>query len=197
LSERFAPPAVTDVGISFLYCHHQEQDVQTPANIIGDLLKQFIIPMSSVPSTIETIIQKNKNEQKKLELADACHMLSLALASYTNTYICIDALDECVASHRKIILQTLAQISRDCPTVRIILTGRPTVLGDINWYLGFSSPMVIRIAAKQEDIMRFISHQLDDDTYRVSMDDDFKREVVTQITSKSQEMFVFGELVNH
>ena len=92
------------------------------------------------------MFRNSKRPQKELELEDACRMLSDSVQSFNRTYICIDTLDECKDEYRRVFLQSLGQVSKASKNaVKLFLTGRPHVEGEVNRYL--ESPAMVRIAA--------------------------------------------------
>jgi len=52
-------------------------------------------------------------------------------SSKERTFICIDALDECVPEHRAKVLDSLNQILQRSPDTRIFVTGRPHIRPEI------------------------------------------------------------------
>ena len=75
-------------------------------------------------------------EQKKAiggrgpQLLDIVKMLQ-TITSSQRTFVCIDALDECVAVHRAKILDSLNQILEKIPGTRVFITGRPHIRAEI------------------------------------------------------------------
>jgi len=54
-----------------------------------------------------------------------------ATSSQKPTFICIDALDECVPEHLAKLLDSLNQILQKAPGTRIFVTGRPHIRQEI------------------------------------------------------------------
>jgi len=58
-------------------------------------------------------------------------MLKTVIASLTQVFICLDALDECLPKRFPEILVSLGDILRESPGTRIFLTGRAHVREDV------------------------------------------------------------------
>ncbi|KAF8541995.1 ankyrin repeat-containing domain protein [Trichophaea hybrida] len=96
------------VGVACLYCDYRDQTAQNPVNMLGGLLKQFLMAFPNVPE--EFIEVFNRNKHTNLNLSMVCDMLKTALRFFHCAYICIDALDECDSYHRKTLLESLRQV---------------------------------------------------------------------------------------
>jgi hypothetical protein len=177
------------VGVACFYCDYRDEKDQTPANIIGGILKQFVAALPETPEEItKTFQEKGKKEHKRLELADACQLLKVALQQFQRTYICIDALDESEDLHRKEFLQSLGNVMTN--STRMFLTGRPHVQSDVERVLSARSPTAVQLVANQDDIMKYVSHHIEEDSDPDIMSDQLKKEIVTTIAAASQGMYV-------
>jgi len=119
-----------DVAVTGLYCDFLAQQEQTVTNMIGAILKQ-LVGRGDIPKEVREAFQKAKKEfgGRGLLLAEMMGMLRIALASLSQVFICIDALDECLPKHLPQLLESLRDIVRESPRTRIFLTGRPHVAG--------------------------------------------------------------------
>jgi hypothetical protein len=177
------------VGVACFYCDYRDEKEQTPTNIIGGILKQFVAALPETPEEITKAFQeKKKKEHKRLELADACQLLKVALQQFPRTYICIDALDESEDSHRKEFLQSLGKVMTN--STRLFLTGRPHVQCDVERVLSARSPTAVQLVANQHDIMKYVAHHIKEDGDQDIMNDQLKEEIVTTIAAASQGMYV-------
>jgi len=79
--------------------------------MLGSLLKQMAGGSREIP---EKIVQAFKDQKRfpggrRLQLSQILELLEIA-SSLQRTFLCIDALDECVAVHRLKILNSLRQV---------------------------------------------------------------------------------------
>ena len=83
-------------------------------------------------------------------------MLKLFVKTVSSTervYMCFDAVDELLPDNRHELLGALRQIVQDAPNVRLFLTGRQYIQGELDEYLT-KGAYTIRIVTDQGDIER-------------------------------------------
>ena len=134
-----------DIAVVGVYCDFLSQQEQTVANIIGAVLKQLVAGRGGVPDYVREEYQKGQKEfgGRGLRLADLIEFLKIAIASLSQVFICLDALDECLPKYLPELLSSLRDIVQESPGTRIFLTGRPHVGEDIQRY--FSRVVVMPI----------------------------------------------------
>ena len=118
-----------DVTVACLYCDFQDQESQTIANMIGALTKQLVNALKMAPTEIEEAFERAEREVggRGLRVSDSVKLLHAALAPTKRTFICIDALDECLDKHLSQLLSSLHTVSQASPGVRLFITGRPYI----------------------------------------------------------------------
>jgi hypothetical protein len=164
--------------------------------MIGVLLKQVIARLNKSgllpPDTISTL-REHLNEQKSVDLGEACRLLGETVKQLRRFYVCIDAVDECNEEHRGDFIQALANISseRSQPSIiRIFFTARP----HINWKdlmkrnPGLGSLDHILLEAHPEDIRKYVSHKIDNDGNSDCMNDRLRSEILERIMDNSDRM---------
>jgi len=178
-----------DVAVTGLYCDFLAQQEQTVTNMIGAILKQ-LVGRGDIPKKVREAFQKAKKEfgGRGLLLAGMMGMLRIALASLSQVFICIDALDECLPKHLPQLLESLRDIVRESPRTRIFLTGRPHVGGTIQRY--FTKAVVVPVSPNTDDIRNYIEMKLDRDDEPEAMDDDLRADIVKVILDKMSDMCV-------
>jgi len=181
-----------DVAVTGLYCDFLAQQEQTVTNMIGAILKQ-LMGRRDIPKGVREAFQKGKREfgGRGLLLAEMMGMLRIALASLSQIFICIDALDECPPKHLPELLESLRDIVRESPKTRIFLTGRPHVEGVIQRY--FTKAVVVPVSPNTDDIRNYLEMKLDRDADPEAMDNDLRADIVKVILDKMSDMcVVFG-----
>ena len=177
-----------DIAVTALYYDFSAQQEQTIINVMGSILKQLV--GRGIPKYIREAFQKGKGELggRGLRLADLMGMLRTAIASLSQVFICIDALDECLPKHLPELLKSLRDIVRESPTTRIFLTGRPHVREDILRYL--TKVIVIPISPNKDDIRNYLEMRLAGDADPEAMSDDLRADIVRVILEKTSDMCV-------
>jgi len=159
-----------NIAVACFYFDFASQKDQSPASVLGALLKQAVNGMERVP---EGIAQAYENQKKAIgglrpQLTDIVKMLQIT-SSEKPTFICIDALDECVPGNRVRLLDSLNQVLRESPGTRVFVTGRPQIGPEIRRRLA-GKITTLSISPKRGDIIRFLHTRLDEDTDPDAMD---------------------------
>ena len=107
--------------IACFYFDFAAQNEQSPTNMLGSLLKQLVCGQEEIPGEISRAYRDEQNAigGRGLQLSDIVKMLQ-AISSKKPTFICIDALDECVEGHRVKLLDSLNKILQKSPGTRIM-----------------------------------------------------------------------------
>lgn len=158
--------------------------------MLGSLLKQIVSGLEEIP---EKIMRAFTNQRRfvggrGLQLSQIMELLEIALSS-RRTFLCIDALDECVSVHRLKILSTLRQILQKSPDTRVFLTGRAHVRGEVESRLaGITATLFIN--PRKDEISGYLRARLDEDTNPEAMDDCLKADILAKIPEAVSEMYV-------
>ena len=178
-----------NIAVAGLYCDFLSHQEQTIPNIIGAILKQ-LAGRGDIPDCVREAFQKAKKELggRGPRLAEMMGMLKIAIRSLPQVVICIDALDECLPKYLPELLKSLRDISRESPSTRILLTGRPHVGEDVRRY--FASAVVIPISPNTDDIRKYLEMRLEEDPEPEAMSDDLRADIVRVIQEKISDMYV-------
>ena len=173
-----------------LYCDYQTQKDQSAANIIGGLLSQVALGARQIPSEVQRAFELGQRGRHALQLSDMVELFVKTVNSIERVYICFDAMDELLPQNRSELLRTLRQIIRDAPNIRISLTGRPYIRGELDKYLT-EGAYIIPIVADQGDIARYVSRKMEDDEDDGDTDlmpDDLKHDILETMLGRASEM---------
>ena len=178
-----------NIAVVAFYCDFLSQQEQTVNNIVGAILKQ-LVGRGGMTKDLREAFQKAKKEVggRGPRLADLIRMLRTAIASLLRAFICIDALDECLPKCLPELLESLKDITRESPSTRIFLTGRPHVWDDIQRY--FTKAVVIPISPNPDDIRNYVEKRLDRDAEPEAMSNDLRADIVRVILEKISDMCV-------
>ena len=181
-----------NTAVACFYFDYAAQKEQSPTNIFGSLLKQVVGRWEKLPGGIVKAFEDQKKVigGRGLRLHEIVEMLETASSSQ-HTFICIDALDECVAVHRPKILRSLKQILLRSPRTRIFLTGRAHIRGEVEKGLA-GRAAILSISPREDDIVTFLRARLDDDTNPDAMDDRLEADIMRKIPESISEMYVLG-----
>ena len=176
--------------VACFYFDFAVQKEQSPASTVGALLKQVVGGLEEIPGEIS---QAYREQKKALggrgpRLSDVVKMLQTT-SSKERTFICIDALDECVPEHRIKLLDSLGQILQKSPGTKIFVTGRPHIEPEIRRRLT-GRVTCLPICTKRADIIRYLHSRLKDDTTPDAMDSCLEADILRKIPEDLSEMYV-------
>jgi len=179
-----------DATVACFYVDFAAREEQSPTNMLGSLLKQIVGGLEKIPDEIKGTFQDYKKMigGRGLRVPEIVEMLQ-TVTSLRPTFICIDALDECVERHRPEVLGSLRQILEKSPNTRIFLTGRRHIQREIERYL-CGKVGILSIKPKDEDITGYIRMRLSKDTSLEAMDSGLEGEIIKSITENIPETYV-------
>jgi len=155
--------------------------------MLGAILKQ-LASREGIPEHIREAFREDKKEfgGRGLRVPDMVEILKKAIASLPRVFICIDALDECTAKHRRELLESLQEMVRMSPNIRVYLTGRPHIDDEIVKF--FSNALRIPLSPTPGDIKSYLEMRLDRDADPHAMDDELRADIMRIIPEKISEM---------
>ena len=150
------------VVVLFFYCNYRTKKDQSAVNIIGCLLRQFLVGATGIPKGIRSAFgESGQGYRKGLELSEMVKLFIKTIIPIERVYICIDAVDELVPEERTKFLDALGRISRQAPNTRLFLTAMPHIRGEIEEHFEDGAYSKI-VEIYQGDIARDISRKIDD-----------------------------------
>ena len=172
------------------YFDFAARNEQSPAGILGSLLKQLVFGLEEIPEEISKAYQRRRNAigGQGLQTSDILRMLQI-MCSRRRPFICIDAIDECATEHRIKLLDSLGQLLQQSPRTRIFLTGRPHILPEIGKRLA-GRVTSISASPKGDDIVTYLRSRLAADATPDAMDSTLEADILKKIHSDISEMYV-------
>jgi len=157
---------------------------------MGALLKQAVGGLDEIPEEVSQAYQKQKKGLggRGPRLSDIVKMLQTT-SSKERTFICIDALDECVPEYRVKLLDSLNKILQNSASTRIFVTKRPHIRPKIEKRLG-ERVTSLSISTKRGDMIRYLHSRLEEDATPDAMDSGLEAEILRKIPESVSEMYV-------
>ena len=170
-----------DMAVACFYIDFAAREEQSPANMLGSLLKQIVTSFDEIPEEIRQAFQDHKKVigGRGLRVPEILKMLQ-TVTSLQQTFICVDALDECAEEHRPEVLDSLQLILEKSANTRIFLTGRQHIQGEIDRRLGGRAAF-LSIKPNNDDIVGYIRMRLSKDTSLDAMDSGLQAEIIESI----------------
>ena len=169
-----------------IYCDFHEHKSQSTTGVLAALLKQVVADVEVIPEEIKEAFERarRKVDGRALRLPEIHLMLIKSISSLRREFICIDALDEFPAKHRPELWNSLQNIVRECPNVRLFITGRPHIRGEIKTYF-HGYPDLPAIKPAKQDIRGYVTMRLKRDPQPDAMDRELEADILTMIPDKA------------
>jgi len=179
-----------DTAVMCFYFDFAARNEQSPANMLGSLLRQLVSGLEKIPEAVVQGFQKQKKGigGMGLQVPGVLKMFQ-AVTATKRMFICVDALDECVPEHRVVVLESLRQILQWSPNTRLFMTGRPQVRSEVEKRLG-GAVVFISIQPTEDGVIRYLRDKLRKDTTPEIMSSTLEAEIVRTIPEMNSETYV-------
>jgi len=179
-----------DTVVTCFYFDFAARSEQSPVNMLGSLLRQLVTGLDEIP---KVVVRGFQNEKKAiggrgLQVSGILKMFQ-AITTTKRTFICVDALDECVPEHRMVVLESLGQILRASPNARIFITGRPHVRSEVERRLDGTATFIL-IEPMGDGIVKYLREKLKNDTTPEEMTSALEANIMESISQLSSETYV-------
>ena len=175
-------------GVACFYFDFAAPEEQSPAMVLGSVLKQLIGGLDRVP---EKIVKTFRDRGRvvgglKLVLSEIMEFMQ-DITSSRPTCIFIDALDECQEGHRLKLLHLLNKILQRSPGALLFLTGRPHIRSEVERHLAWRAASR-SIIPTRKDIITFLRAKLREDAMPDAMDESLEEEIIQKLPAAVSEM---------
>ena len=188
--DRLCDQMKEDTAVACFYFDFAARNEQSPTHMLGSMLKQMINGTERIPEEIWWALREQKVAVSgpRPQLGDIVRMLQLVISSQ-RTFMCIDALDECVPEHRARLVDSLKEILEMSPGARIFVTGRSHIRGQIERRLAGRVTSVF-VGTTRDDIIKFLHVRLSEDETPDAMDGSLEAEILEKIPENISETCV-------
>ena len=179
-----------DTAVACFYFDFAARNEQSPVNMLGSLLRQLVSGPGGIPETVTRGFQKEKTVigGRGLQVSGILNMFQ-TIAVTKRTFICVDALDECVPEYRRVVLESLGQILQGSQYTRIFMTGRPHVRSEVEMRLGGAATFIF-IRTTEDGVLKLLREKLRGDTAPNTMSSTLERDIMKSIPAISSETYV-------
>jgi len=179
-----------DTAVACFYFDFAARNEQSPVNMLGSLLRQLLSGLEGIP---EAVARGFRNQKKViggrgLQVSGILKMFQ-TITTRKHTFICVDALDECVPEHRMVILESLGQIVQGSLDTRIFITGRSHIRSEVERKLDGAVTFVL-IEPTGEGIIRYLLERLRNDTTPEMMSTMLEASILESIPQLCSETYV-------
>ena len=176
--------------VACFYFDFAAKTEQSPASVLGSLLKQLVFGLEEIPEEISEAYRDRKNAigGQGPQISNILKLLETTSAR-KRAFICIDAVDECATEHQVKVLDSLGQLLEQSPGTRIFVTGRPHILPEIRRRLA-GRVTNLSISPNRDDIISYVHSRLAADTTPDAMNSTLEADIVKKVPRDISEMYV-------
>ena len=176
-----------NIAVACFYVDFAAREEQSPANMLGSILKQIVTGLERIPEDIREAFQDHKKVigGRGLRVPEIVKMLQ-TVTLLRQTFICVDALDECVEGYQPEVLDSLRQVLEKSSSTRIFLTARRHIRGEMERQFGHRAP-TLSIKPSNNDIVGYIRMRLSKDRCQDAMDAGLEAEIIESIAKNIPE----------
>ncbi|KAI4121107.1 MAG: hypothetical protein LQ338_006561 [Usnochroma carphineum] len=181
-------------SVMCLYCMYKERTAQTAENLLGSFVKQLA---ESYPrqffATVHELYQARKVSHERLALTDLVSMLESMLQSFRQSYIIVDALDECATDVKDSLMSSLEALQQIC-SLKVMVTLRPDTAIT---FLDPSKTGLLQIRAQKADMDKYLTARITSERRSFASirgRPDMTALTIDTILARSQGMFLLARL---
>ena len=179
-----------DTAVACFYFDFAARNEQSPVHMLGSLLRQLVSGLDRIPEPVVRCFQKEKKVigGRGLQVSGILKMFQTITAT-KRTFICVDALDECVPENRRVVLESLGLIAQGSLDTRIFLTGRSRIRGEVERGLNGAAAFVL-IEPTGGSIRAYLQEKLRNDTAPEMMSSTLEANIMEGIPEICSDTYV-------
>jgi len=143
----------SSIGVAYLYFDYRRQNERTPENLLATILKQLLQNHNTLPDTVKTFYDNNKNEQLCMSIDALSKAFRSVVGQYSRVFIVVDALDEYCNKYRARFLDVISDLQAMSGTgLNLFATSRfiPEIMKR------FENDPLIEIRASEDDVRSYL-----------------------------------------
>ena len=179
-----------NVAVACFYVDYAHKE-QSATGILAALLKQLVAGVGPIQEDIREAFERAKKaiDGRALRLPEINAMFVKSVRSLTRGFICIDSLDEFPTKQRPELWGSLQHIVRECPNIRLFISGRPHIREEVkNYFPGY--PDLPPIKPARQDVRGYLAMKLKEDSEPDAMDSELREDILRIIQEKISHMYV-------
>ncbi|CAI7653171.1 unnamed protein product [Penicillium crustosum] len=181
----------SSVGIAYLYCTFKQQQEQGPVHLMTNILKQLAMGQPTLPPALKDLYYRHKGRQARPSLSEISSTLHEVAATYSKTFIIIDALDEC-----QIVQNDLDVFIREIFGFQAVVKANILATSRFIQYIEskFQKATRIEIRADETDVERYLQGKLQDCQFLSSQNASLRERIKHAIAKAVDGMFLLARL---
>ena len=173
--------------VAYFYFDFNDPNKQRTESLLRSLLTQFLAQPPSLPQCLQNAYVQSQNGQRQPTIDTMIVLLRQLLKGYGQTYLIIDALDEC--RHREELHELITSITRwNCSNIRMLATSRKEKDIEDSLQPFVSCQICIQSTLVNADIQVFVSEKLASDPKLRKWPAEAKREIEVTLIAGANGM---------
>lgn len=176
--------------LGFFYFSFSNTERQSTDVFIRSVLRQLLLQRETLPNRVVDIWRRFGHTQPNLDTWK--EMLCAVVEGNRETYLLVDALDECPSlsgERGKLLKYVRVLIGMKMPNLHILVTSRKeSDIEDVLGHIGDFGPFSIRNAQVDHDILSYLKEEMSRDRIMQQWPSALRREVETELGSKANGM---------
>jgi hypothetical protein len=181
------------VGIAYLYYNFRLQHEQKLEDSFASLLKQFAQEHSILPDGVKSLYDRHKDKGTRPSFDEILRALHSVTATYSRTFLVVDALDECSVAEgcrTRSILQFIC-LQTSC---RASLFATSRFIPEITEK--FKDNVSLEIRASNADVRTYLDDRMSQLPAFVRRNPELQEEIKTEIVKAVDGMYVPSSYIN-
>lgn len=178
----------------YFYCSYGELERREAAPVLATLLKQLSMRSENMDPQVVAVFDKGLS----MSMEPSAKSLRAAFSRFEQTFIVVDALDECSKDERKLLVSFFTGLIRSNPHgIKILLTSRPE--SDLEHLLKGSSKFLINANDTTKDIRPYVAAVLTEHIANCAILDgmvkpELQQRLIDTISDQADGMFLWAKL---
>ncbi|KAH7381270.1 ankyrin repeat domain-containing protein [Phaeosphaeria sp. MPI-PUGE-AT-0046c] len=180
-----------DIGVAYLYCSYKRQEQQTTSSLLEAMLKQLVQDNPLIAKPVYDLYDTHEVRKTRPSVTAIVDTLKLVLASFTRTYVVIDALDECSDkdTDRSKLLEFCFNLQQQT-SLHLMATSRHIS----NIVSKFAGVPKLEVRADPADVKRFVKGQIGRLPKCIQRDVGLQERIQDRFAEVSDGMFLLARL---
>ena len=178
-------------GVAYMYCNYQSRADQNTTILLAAILRQLVQAQRSIPESVLRLHEHHSSRGTRPSLDEIFGTLQSVLRNFSNVYLVIDALDECLDQDgtRTRLLARVRDLQKEA-NLNLMVTSRfiPELEEE------FEHVRRLEVRANHEDVKRFVTDQICELPKCIGRDTELQSLVEGKIVEAADGMSVYRVL---
>ncbi|KAJ0415891.1 purine and uridine phosphorylase [Aspergillus carlsbadensis] len=177
------------IGLAYVFCNYRQQQIQKLDDLLASILRQLVQSLPVIPDDLRALYQGRRNDGSKLHHNDMCRFIESVCHVYSQVYLVVDALDECLQSDRDGVISYLIDLQQRC-NLSLLTTSRdiPEITARFELF------PAVEIRASVVDVRRLVLGHGHEVSNCVRRNANLSKLIVDGIVKSARGMFLLAKL---